>query len=63
LRLKGATIIRIEAPPDIMRYVVEKGHGSRRYRLTVTAKGTGYFCSVVNYTWENTILSCGQTGM
>ena len=60
----GATIIRIEAPADILRYVVEKGFiAVDGISLTVTAKGTGYFqVSVVNYTWENTILKYRISG-
>ena len=60
----GAIIIRFEASPEVMRYVVEKGFiavdgGS----LTVVARDTSSFqVSVVDYTQEHTTLGNRQVG-
>ena len=64
LPASGSTVFRIEAPTDIMRYVVEKGFiAIEGISLTVTAVGTGYFqVSVIDYTKANTNLSSHQIG-
>jgi riboflavin synthase len=60
----GSTIIRIEAPEDIMRYVVEKGFiAIEGISLTITAVGAGYFqVSVVDYTRAHTNLADHMIG-
>ncbi|MFC1873437.1 riboflavin synthase [Chloroflexota bacterium] len=58
-RNEGAMVIRIEAPPEVMRYVVEKGFiAIDGASLTVTAKDNRSFqVSTVDYTRQHTILS------
>jgi riboflavin synthase len=60
----GSTVFRIEAPTDIMRYVVEKGFiAVEGISLTVTSVGAGYFqVSVIDYTRANTNLVSHQVG-
>ncbi len=57
-RDKGAVIIRFEAPPEVMRYMVEKGFVAvDGISLTVMTKDTSSFqVSIVDYTWKHTIL-------
>jgi len=59
-----AIIIRFEAPPEVMRYVVEKGFiAVDGVSLTVVAKDTSSFqVSVVDYTREHTTLGSRQAG-
>ncbi|MFB0559316.1 MAG: riboflavin synthase [Dehalococcoidales bacterium] len=63
-RSGGATIIRFEAAPEVMRYVVEKGFiAVDGVSLTVAAKDTSSFqVSVVDYTQEHTTLGDRQVG-
>jgi len=60
----GAMIIRFEAPPQVMRYIVEKGYiAVDGVSLTVVAKDTTSFqVSVVEYTQEHTTLGKQQAG-
>ena len=60
----GAMIIRFEASPQVMRYVVEKGYiAVDGVSLTVVAKDTTSFqVSVVEYTQEHTTLGKQQAG-
>lgn len=53
-----AMLIRIEAPPDIMKYVVEKGFiAVDGISLTIVSRDNGSFrVSIVNFTRKNTIL-------
>lgn len=53
-----AMIMEIEAPPDLMRYIVAKGFiGVDGASLTVMDRREGTFTiSLVSYTWENTTL-------
>ena len=65
LRWEGeAVIMRFEAPPEAMRYIVEKGFiAVDGVSLTVTAKDTDSFqVSLVNYTRQNTILGSRRVG-
>lgn len=59
-----ATIIRFEAAPEVMRYVVEKGFiAVDGVSLTVAARDTGSFqVSIVGYTLQNTILGSRRVG-
>ncbi len=59
-----ALLIRFEAPPDIMRYVVEKGFiAVDGISLTVAAKDIGSFqVSVVDYTRRHTTLGDRRSG-
>ena len=61
---KGATLVRIEAPPEIMHYVVEKGFiAVDGISLTVTGRNTGSFgVSIVNFTRQHTILADIKVG-
>ncbi len=60
----GAIIIRFEASPEVMRYVVEKGFiAVDGVSLTVVAKDVSSFqVSVVDYTQEHTTLGSRQVG-
>jgi len=60
----NANILRFEAPPSVMKYIVEKGFiAVDGISLTVTSKGTAFFeVSVVGYTWQNTILGKRRVG-
>ncbi len=59
-----AIIIRFEASPEVMRYIVEKGFiAVDGVSLTVVAKDTSSFqVSVVDYTQQHTILGSRQVG-
>ncbi|MBN1367306.1 MAG: riboflavin synthase [Dehalococcoidales bacterium] len=61
----GAALVKIEAPPAIMHYVVEKGFiAVDGISLTVTGKDTGSFgVSIVNFTQQNTILADVKIGI
>ncbi len=54
----SSTLIRIKAPPQVMRYVVEKGFiGMDGMSLTVVERDKhGFSVSIVNYTLANTRL-------
>ncbi len=60
----GSPVMTFEAPPEITRYVVEKGFiAVDGISLTVTGRGTGYFrVSVVDYTRKNTNLGDRKIG-
>lgn len=65
LRRDGeAMIMRFEAPPEVMRYIVEKGFiAVDGISLTVTARDAGGFqVSVVSYSRQNTILGSRRVG-
>ena len=59
-----ATLIRFEAPPEVMCYVVERGFiAVDGVSLTVVTKDTGSFqVSVVEYTRQHTTLGDRQVG-
>ena len=59
-----ALIMTFEAPPEIMKYIVEKGFiAVDGISLTVAGVGTGYFrVSVVDYTRKNTTLGTRKVG-
>ncbi len=61
---KGATLIKIEAPPEVMHYVVEKGFiAVDGISLTVTGRTADSFgVSIVNFTRRNTILADVKIG-
>ena len=61
---EGAVIIRIEAPPEVMHYIVEKGFiAVDGISLTVVTKNTSSFrVSVVDYTREHTTLGERRVG-
>ncbi len=60
----GAKIIRVEAPPEVMRYVVEKGFiAVDGVSLTVVTRDTSSFqVSIVDYTQTHTTLGSRQVG-
>lgn len=60
----GATIIKIEAPPEVMDYIVEKAFiAVNGVSLTVMGMGKDTFeASVVDYTLKNTTLGSRQAG-
>ncbi len=60
----GAMLIRFEAPPEVMRYVVEKGFiAVDGMSLTVVARDNGSFqVSIVGYTRQHTTLGDRQVG-
>jgi riboflavin synthase len=60
----GSTIFRFEAPPEIMRYLVEKGFISvEGISLTITGRGDKDFSvSVVDYTRTHTNLNYHAIG-
>ena len=61
----GETMLfRFEAPPQLMRYIVEKGFiAIDGISLTVVTKDTSSFrVSIVDYTQRNTILGSRQVG-
>ncbi len=57
-------LVRIEAPPEVMRYIVEKGFMAvDGISLTVVnIDAASFTVSVVNYTLENTVLGNRKTG-
>jgi riboflavin synthase len=61
---KGATLIKIEAPAEVMHYVVEKGFiAVDGISLTVTGRTANSFAvSIVNFTRQNTILADVKIG-
>jgi riboflavin synthase len=61
---RKTTLVRIEAPPEIMRYVVEKGFiAVDGISLTVVSiTGGSFVVSVVDYTLKNTVLDNRKTG-
>ena len=63
-RSDGAILIRFEVPPEVMRYVVEKGFiAVDGVSLTVVARDASSFqVSVVDYTQEHTTLGNRQVG-
>jgi riboflavin synthase len=60
----GATIMKIEAPPEVMEYTVEKGFiAVDGVSLTVTGMSRDTFeVSVVDYTLKNTTLGSRRAG-
>jgi riboflavin synthase len=65
LRNNGeAVIMKFEAPPEVMRYIVEKGFiAVDGVSLTVTGRDTDSFqISLVTYTGRNTILGSRRVG-
>ena len=60
----GTMLVRFEAPPEVMRYVVEKGFiAVDGVSLTVVIRDTGSFqISVVDYTLRHTTLGSKQVG-
>jgi riboflavin synthase len=60
----NAIIFQFNAPPEIMRYIVEKGFiAVDGMSLTVSERGASYFkVSIVDYTMRNTILSGRKEG-
>jgi len=64
IREGETTIIRIEASPEVMHYVVEKGFiAVDGVSLTVVARNAGSFeISIVDYTLKNTNLGSRQVG-
>jgi riboflavin synthase len=64
LREGEATILKFDAPSEVMRYVVEKGFiAVDGISLTVTGRDSGSFgVSVVNFTRQNTILRNRKVG-
>ena len=62
IREGETTIIRIEAPPEVMRYIVEKGFiAVDGVSLTVVARDAGSFkVSIVDITLKNTIIGSRQ---
>ena len=64
IREGETTIIRIEASPEVMHYVVEKGFiAVDGVSLTVVARDAGSFeISIVDYTLKNTNIGSRQVG-
>ena len=64
VRGSGEMAIRLEAPPDLMRYVVEKGFiAIDGVSLTITGRdATSFGVSVVDYTRRHTTLGSFQAG-
>lgn len=60
----GTMLFRFEAPPEVMRFTVEKGFISiDGVSLTIATKDTGSFwVSVVDYTRKHTTLDSKQVG-
>jgi riboflavin synthase len=60
----GAMLIRFDAPPDVMRYIVAKGFiAVDGISLTVVDKDTGSFqISAVDYTLKHTTLGTRRVG-
>ena len=58
------TLVRVEAPPEVMRYIVEKGFMAvDGISLTVVnIDAASFTVSVVNYTLKNTVLGNRKTG-
>jgi riboflavin synthase len=64
IRQGEASIISIEAPPDVMRYIVEKGFVAvDGISLTVVSLGKVSFAvSIVEHTLKNTVLGSRKKG-
>jgi len=64
LKQGETTLIRLKAPPEVMRYIVEKGFiAVDGISLTVTDADNGSFgVSVVDYTLKNTVLGKRKFG-
>ena len=64
IRQGETTVIRFEAPPEVMRYVVEKGFiAVDGVSLTIVSRDTGSFeVSIVDFTLKNTVLGSRQVG-
>ena len=64
IRDVGAMLIRFEVPPEVMRYIVEKGFiAVDGVSLTIVTKNTSSFrVSVVDYTQKHTTLGNRQVG-
>ncbi len=64
VRGKGEMTLRVEAPPDVMRYVVEKGFiAVDGVSLTVTGRDAASFgVSIVDYTRRHTTLDSCKAG-
>ena len=60
----NAAIFRFQAPPEIMRYLVEKGFiAIEGISLTITGLGQDYFeVSVIDFTRRNTVLQYRKAG-
>ena len=60
----GTTLIKFEASPEVMRFVVEKGFiAVDGISLTIASREANSFCvSVVDYTRQHTILGSKQVG-
>jgi riboflavin synthase len=60
----ASTILRIEAPAEIMRYLVEKGFiAVEGISLTITAREAGYFqVSLIEYSKNHTNLAVRKIG-
>jgi len=60
----GATLIKFEAPPEVMRFVVEKGFiAVDGISLTIASKEANSFrVSVVDYTRQHSTLGAKQVG-
>ncbi|MCJ7769201.1 MAG: riboflavin synthase [Dehalococcoidales bacterium] len=58
------TLVRVEAPPEVMHYIVEKGFMAvDGISLTVVnIDAASFTVSVVNYTLKNTVLGNRKTG-
>jgi riboflavin synthase len=60
----SAFIFRFNAPPEIMRYLVEKGFiAIEGISLTITGLGPDYFeVSVIDFTYKHTVLQYRKNG-
>jgi riboflavin synthase len=60
----GSTVFRFAAPPEIMRYVVEKGFiAIDGVSLTITGRSADYFeIAIIDYTRSHTIFSNRRIG-
>jgi len=60
----GTMLVRFESPPEVMRYMVEKGFVAiDGVSLTIVTRDTSSFgVSVVDYTWKHTTLGNMNVG-
>lgn len=60
----GTMLVRFEAPPEVMRFTVEKGFVAvEGVSLTITTKdASSFWVSVVDYTQKHTTLGSKQVG-